>query len=331
MNIQELKIGNDVEDLKLLLNKVDKKEKRNGGEFYILHFSDPSGSVEGRIWDSKGEKWVDKTNVLVDISGKVVEYKNNPQLKISNIKTSKNQHDLSDYIDSVIGNPEWYFKKYIKLVTENCSEDGITMISDFFGVHTYGSAPYDVTDEEKYQKVLQWSAAKEHHHSKYGGLIKHIYSMSKIAKDTVQHYNKIYQEEVFNLGKLLVGIVLHDLGKLKEITKPPGSQYRDRSDLETHITMMIEDLSLWYQRKTVEMGSPPCDESYMKDIKHMILSHHGKAEWGSPAQPSTPEAHMLHRIDMMDSRMASISEGYTQSDEDDFWDKMTSGVVYKGE
>lgn len=322
MQIEDLESGMRINSITLLLNKVVEKKKKSGGNFYILHFSDSTGSIEGRIWDQDSVDVQD--NTLVRVAGDIVEYRNSPQLKVRKIKEKDNQSKISNYIDNSHGDPFVYFEKFLTYVDNYCSTEGKLSISHFFGVDFVTESDcrvYNVVDRVKYENVCGWPAARNNHHACYGGLIQHIYSMASIVVQSAKHYNNLYDEEIFDVGKLVVAVALHDLGKLKEISGPFDKSYTKLGHTTGHISIMLEDFHEF------KMNEPRISDQFYKEIKHMISSHHGKKEWGSPVEPATPEAKLLHRADMMDSRMARLCEDYLESDDDEFWSG--DGRVYK--
>lgn len=142
------------------------------------------------------------------------------------------------------------------------------------------------------------AAARGHHHARPGGLLEHIGSMFECAVFLINHYDYVYANFALDRGVLLAAVVLHDLGKLVEMSGPYASEYTTEGRLIGHIVIGAE---------MVDRFAPPeLSEERKRNLKHCILSHHGKLEWGSPVVPQTPEAILLHQIDMLDSRMDPV-------------------------
>jgi len=160
--------------------------------------------------------------------------------------------------------------------------------------------------EENKDKLLMWGAAKAIHHNFYGGLLYHTLSMVQEAYVT-QKANKRLNNEL-----LICGTILHDIGKLRELTTDEigVSDYTIEGRLIGHIVladeMILEKVFLAKQE-----GHPyPSEKVSM--LRHMILSHHGTTEWGSPVAPAILEAEVLHQIDYMDSRLIQYTDAYNK-------------------
>ena len=153
--------------------------------------------------------------------------------------------------------------------------------------------------EDHKEELLRWAGALKLHHSVYGGLLYHIYRMLKAAEKACEVYPDLDKE------LLLIGVALHDIGKLKELnTNEMGvSEFTPDGNLSGHILCGIEllDHAVW------EMEEKPSEEEY-KLVKHMIASHHGALEYGAIVVPATPEAMVLNYLDLIDSRMYMFEE-----------------------
>lgn len=146
--------------------------------------------------------------------------------------------------------------------------------------------------------LLDAPAARGHHHARPGGLLEHTWSMFQLADELINHYDYLYGNCAIDRGVLIAAVVLHDLGKLVEMSGPYASEYTTEGRLIGHIVIGAE---------MVDRFAPPeLSEERKRNLKHCILSHHGKLEWGSPVVPQTPEAILLHQIDMLDSRMDPV-------------------------
>src|SRR5205807_1896897 len=137
-------------------------------------------------------------------------------------------------------------------------------------------------------------AAKTIHHAFLGGLIEHVLSLCGLAKLTASHYGGI------DLDLLLTGVVLHDIGKIYELNYERGFSYSTEGQLIGHISIAMRMLSEKLR------GHPDFPPLLRNLVEHMILSHHGKLEYGSPKVPLFPEALLLHYLDDMDSKMESM-------------------------
>ncbi len=202
--------------------------------------------------------------------------------------------EIQDFIISAPEKPEKMYQLLVSYL-KNCREDewGIVDLTQ------------EILEENK-DKLLMWGAAKAIHHNFYGGLLYHTLSMVQEAYVT-QKANKRLNNEL-----LICGTILHDIGKLRELTTDEigVSDYTIEGRLIGHIVladeMILEKVFLAKQE-----GHPyPSEKVSM--LRHMILSHHGTTEWGSPVAPAILEAEVLHQIDYMDSRLIQYTDAYNK-------------------
>lgn len=148
----------------------------------------------------------------------------------------------------------------------------------------------------RYQKkFFQSPAAKANHHAFYGGLAYHTVTMLKIAQSLTEIYPSI------NKSLLFSGLILHDLGKVIELTGPTATQYTLEGNLVGHIVIISEEITKACQTLSIDDRA----EDVLL-LKHMVLAHHGKLEYGSPVRPQLKEAEILHQIDMIDATMNMV-------------------------
>lgn len=165
---------------------------------------------------------------------------------------------------------------------------------------TYGSICKELILND-WNKFAIWSAGKGWHHTQLGALLCHTATVTKTALRTGQFYNEVYGDHFINIQLLIAGGLLHDIGKLTELemdVRSGATEYTVEAALQTHLTLGIVKI----ERAAIKLGiDPDCEE--LKLLEHMIVSHHGQLEWGSPIQPNIPEACILHHADAMDSEM----------------------------
>ena len=326
MKIENLEIGDSFAGRFLLTGKEEKKKRSNGEEFLILYLQDDTGKIEGRIWEKEKYENVEleEKNVFA-IKGQTVEYQGSPQIKVKKVKKSPKQN-IENFLPNLKSIPggltpkDGCYKRILKMIDNHCSNDHILeLLGHFLG---FSFEEEEIQDEERVEKLCKYPAAKRNHHSYRGGLIHHIFSMMKVSNEMVNHYNHLYDEEIIDKDKVFAGVILHDLGKIEEYDDPVSPSFSQRGELEAHISIMCEKLHSYKVQSEIE-------DSLYREIKHLILSHHGKLDWGSPVEPKTVEATLLHRIDMMDSRVAKACENYLDSDKDEFSLPNSSKKMYK--
>jgi 3'-5' exoribonuclease len=271
-------VGDDVEKIVAVSKKVVRTF--SGGEFFLFQFTDKSGILKGVMWDPpKGIETINAGDV-VRVSGTIQDYKGSVQLKVYDIEKLKSaEYDPSMFlpassrqVDKIYSDIQEIISaienRYLKLLLENIFNDDSFM-----------------------ERLIKAPAAKGWHHAYIGGLVEHIYDMLMIALKAAEIYTEIDRD------LLTAGVILHDLGKLQELTVTNHIEYSNRGRLLGHITLGVEFLNEYI--RGIE-GFP--DELEMK-LKHMILSHHGKLEHGSPVRPMTVEALLLSYIDNMDAQV----------------------------
>jgi 3'-5' exoribonuclease len=164
---------------------------------------------------------------------------------------------------------------------------------------------------KKYQEnLLLYPAATKNHHEYVSGLAHHIVSMLGIARQIHQLYPEV------NKDLLYAGIILHDLGKLRELSGMVTTSYTIEGKLLGHIPIMVEEIGLMARELQIE------GEEEILILQHLILSHHGKAEWGSPKPPLVREAEILHLIDLMDAKMNMLNRALDKVKPGEFTDRL---------
>jgi 3'-5' exoribonuclease len=164
-------------------------------------------------------------------------------------------------------------------------------------------------------------AAKRMHHAYIGGLLEHTLSMAVLSELVAGHYNGVDRD------LLLAGVILHDVGKIRELEYVNHIDYTDEGRLLSHIVIGLSMLD----EKLTQV--PDFPEAQARLLKHMIVSHHGSREFGSPEPPKTIEAVLLNSIDEMDSRVNSIREYVAQDPSDGSWTpyhRLLERHFYKG-
>ena len=301
--ISELKEKQTIHSHFLVKNKNLLTDKK-GNPYLSLHLSDRSGTLDAKIWDN-----VEEINPIFDsgdivlVKGQVKSFQNRKQVVIRKLERVENEEfDLKDYVPSTEIAPEEIFKKLLKIVDQVQSEPIKQLILS------------TLKDPLIQEKLLKSPAAKSIHHVKQGGLIEHILSVSQIMVFIAQHYPHL------NFDWLVFGAIFHDLGKIWELEwTNQGIRYTDQGRLVGHLVMSAE---LVEKKASQILGFPP--EQIMV-LKHIILSHHGRLEYGSPKVPMCLEAYVVWMVDDLDSKVDSIHR-FIQQDHsaDEQWTSYSS-------
>lgn len=255
------------------------KNSKNNKPYYMITVTDGNISTSFYIWDDKADEIREKyLNHVVYITVKVDEYPKVAQITL-----------CEDF-------PKTDFAKSAPVPSETMYQEITKKLKGMDS--TMAPVAFKIYNDYK-EELLRWAGALKLHHSVYGGLLYHVYRMMKAAESICVVYPDLNKE------LLLIGVFLHDIGKLKELnTNELGiSEFTPEGNLSGHILCGIEmlDRAVW------EMEGKPAEEE-CRQVKHMIASHHGTLEHGAIVVPATPEAMVLNYLDLIDSRMYMYEE-----------------------
>jgi 3'-5' exoribonuclease len=266
-------------DLHLLIKQMTKGTTNAGKPFLTLILQDKSGEMEAKLWDaSDQDEKAFQPETIVKVIGDVHNYRGKNQLKIKQIRPASpgDGHKISDFLQTAPLSIDEMTSKITQYIFEmrNPNIQRITR-------HLL----------KKYQKpFLEYPAATKNHHEFVSGLAYHVVSMLDLSKAIASLYPSL------DTDLLYAGVILHDLGKVMELSGATSTTYTIEGNLLGHISIMVNEIG-----KTAEELGIEGEEVMI--LQHMVLSHHGKAEWGSPKPPMIREAEILHYIDNVDAKM----------------------------
>src|SRR4030088_1535746 len=260
------------------------KPKKSGEPYLALTLGDRSGHLEAKMWDNV-EEVLDafEQDDFLKIKGLVNKYKNRFQLTIHKLRK--------------LGESEIEFDDYLPKTTKNIDELWLTLsnfVASFQNPHLKSLLLAFMADPEIAAAYRNAPAAKTLHHAYIGGLLDHVVSLFRSCDLMCQNYPQV------NRDLLLTGAFLHDIGKIHELTYNRSFSYTTRGQLLGHMIIELEML----QAKLARFPDFPQELKIL--IEHLIISHHGEYEFGSPKLPMFPEALMLHYLDNLDSKMESM-------------------------
>ncbi len=283
--INEIKENDNVDSLFLVKEKSSGITK-TGNAYLKLKLIDRSGEMEGRIWTSV-ETFANsfEKDDFVHVIGKSVSFKEHLQLNITHIQRVEEEEILfSDFFPMAEKDIEEMFRSLSEISDQIRNPHLHQLIKLFW-------------EDESFIKLFKVApASKWLHHNYLGGLLEHTLSMVQLVLKNASHYNGL------NLDLLLTASILHDVGKVDELSYRRSFDYSDEGRLLGHITLGIERV----EDKIRQVPDFPKDLSTL--LKHLLLSHHGQYIWGSPKRPMTLEAVMLHYLDDMDAKMNGIQQ-----------------------
>ncbi|MFA7031998.1 MAG: HD domain-containing protein [Bacilli bacterium] len=261
-----------------LVGNVTKGTNNFGSNYMSIELRDASGSIPAKKWDSKDEdEALFVIGNVVYIEGDVLKYKDALQIKILTSKgVSLDDVDVTKFIKAPPIPLAELWRRFNGYVSSVQNPDCQKILAYFV---------------DKYHKKLQvYPAGVSVHHEYASGLLVHITSMAKIADFLAPLYDDVDRDI------LMTGVLLHDLGKLQELEGPVVYHYTLEGKLLGHISLMVSEI-----RKIAEQEKMTSEVPLL--LEHMVLSHHGEPEFGSPVPPLTKEAILLSLIDNLDSKM----------------------------
>ena len=260
------------------------KPKKTGEPYLALTLGDRTGQIEAKMWDNV-EEFIDifEQDDFLKIKGLINKYKNRFQLTI---------HKLRRMQDAEID-----FADYLPKTSKDIDELWRTL-TDFVGTfenpHLKSLVELFLADPEIAGRYRMAPAAKSLHHAYIGGLLDHVVSLFRSCDLLCRNYPQV------NRDLLLAGAFLHDVGKIHELTYNRSFSYSTRGQLLGHMIIELEML----QTKLEQLPGFPAALKTL--LEHLIISHHGQYEFGSPKLPMFPEALMLHYLDDLDSKMEAM-------------------------
>jgi len=271
------------------------KPKKNGEPYLALTLGDRCGQIEAKMWDNV-EDALDafEQEDFLKVKGLLNKYKNRFQLTIHKLRK--------------LGDAEVDFADYLPKTTKNIDELWHTLegyVSSFQDPNLCALVQLFMDDPEIAAGYRSAPAAKSLHHAYIGGLLDHVVSLFRSCELVCQNYPQI------NRDLLLTGAFLHDIGKIYELTYNRSFSYTSRGQLLGHMIIELEML----QAKIAQISGFPDELKTL--IEHLIISHHGQYEFGSPKLPMFPEALMLHYLDDLDSKMESMRAHFEREAEND--------------
>jgi len=284
--IEDLVEGESFNDL-LIVKSARVRETRAGKPYLVLVLGDKSGEISGPIWENaEAHQKSCVPGVVVNIKGLVQTYNEKLQLKIDTVSIAdEHSYDREAFVASSHRGPEKMQGELKKLINSMRNSYLRELLDRLFFKSDTG------------KRYRQSPAAKGIHHAYMGGLLEHSLSMAHVSLLLAAHYEGIDRD------LLLAGALLHDIGKTVELQSATGViDYTDTGRLKGHLVIGCEMIG----REAKHIKDFPDD--LLTQLQHLVLSHHGRQEFGSPVVPMTAEALLLSFIDDMDAKMNLVEQ-----------------------
>jgi 3'-5' exoribonuclease len=278
--VRELK-PNEMVTVVLLVHSKEVRQKRTGEPYLSLSLSDKSGELDCKMWDNVAEVMdtFDRDD-FVKVKGVMQLYNNRPQFTIHKLRPMEDSEvDFADFFPASARDAEEMWTELRGLAA------GLS------NPHLRGLLAAFLDDPDIATRYKIAPAAKTIHHAFRSGLLEHVLSLCSLANIVGPHYPSVDRD------LLITGVILHDIGKIYELTYERGFGYSTQGQLIGHISIAMRMVS----DKLSALPDFPVELRNL--VEHMILSHHGRLEFGSPKVPVFPEALLLHYLDDMDSKM----------------------------
>ncbi|MDY0407811.1 3'-5' exoribonuclease YhaM [Paracerasibacillus soli] len=282
----------------ILIKEASKGTTSNGSPFLTLILRDRTGEIDAKLWDvTKEDEELFVAEQIVWIQGEVIQFRGKSQLKINSIRPAQvtDQVQIADFIERSPVERE----TLQEMLTEAVHEIENIKLQRIVQAFT---TKYD-------HDLFTYPAAAKNHHNYASGLAHHVVSMLALARQLVMLYPEI------NKDLLYAGVILHDLGKIRELSGVVTTTYTVEGKLLGHIPMMVEEIGHVARELQIEGEE-------VTVLQHLVLSHHGKAEWGSPTPPLVREAELLHLIDLIDAKMNMLNRALENVNPGEFTERL---------
>lgn len=294
--VKDIQERDQVEAAFLVVEKAVVTSK-NGTRYIRLRLRDRTGEIEGRIWeevDQVGERF--QRGDLVMVRAEAVQYQGKLQLNVVDLQPLRGEDlPLEDFLPPPRRDPVGMLEE-LKALAGEVEDPHLRRLVMAF-----------LRDEGFLKDFLRVPASKGLHHARVGGLLEHTLSVATLVKKLRGHYPGM------DWDLLMAGAILHDVGKVREIQLGPVFDYSSEGKLLGHIILGVEMVS----ERIRGMEGFPQERAML--LKHLLVSHHGRRDWGSPEVPKTPEAELLHRLDDLDAKVDGIM-GWIASGEGEWTD-----------
>ena len=280
--------GRSFDGFFLVLSKQQRSTKTNK-PYLNLSLGDKTGQIEARVWDPADPRIAKDFNQgdIVKVRGTATRFDDRNQMKVEQLRLAAlREVDKADLLPATTCDVDQLWSQLEATIEGFANPDLKRLLKAL------------LADPAVAQAYREAPAARQLHHAWLGGLLEHVISLLGLARSVAAHY------PLLDRDLLLTGVILHDIGKIRELTWDVGFDYSVEGVLLGHIQMGVDLVE-----KTIA-GLPDFPERLRALVVHMILSHHGKLEFGSPKLPMIPEALVLNFVDDLDAKMQAMKSEF---------------------
>ncbi len=306
--VKDLNSGDTVLQF-LELRSKEPRKTRSGQDYLDLVLGDATGAIPGKMWPESVRKWGQDFNPgdIVKVEARVEAYRDRPQLVVDKIRRADPSEipDLSALMRVSPFDSESLLEE-VKSTAESLEPPDLAQLV------------VEILDRHA-EAIKTVPAARMIHHAYRGGLIEHIASVTRKMEAILK------LEKNINRGIALAGAILHDIGKIQELS-PTGGGRTTEGRLIGHLILGVNLV----REIAVEKGV--VDRAWLREVEHILLSHHGETQFGSPVKPLTREAILVHFIDNLDAKLKIINEALESVEVDGFtaYNKWLEGRAFAG-
>ncbi len=290
-----------------LVHEKEIRNTRDGKSYLRLELGDRSGTIEARMWELFEPIARDiNRDDFVKVQARVEIYRNRPQLALQQVRRAKPEEiDLVDFLPHTKEDVEKLYAQILEFAASIRNPWLKTLVTGI------------VTDPQIASRYKRAPAAKVMHHAYIGGLIEHVAGLCGMAQRMAAHYPDL------DVDLLLTAAMLHDVGKLDELCYERAIGYTTEGQLLGHIVMELETVT-----RAIE-GIPGFPAPLKIVVQHLLISHHGQYEFGSPKLPMIREAMVFHYMDDLDSKIAAVRAAMASGASDEQWSAYSAALGRK--
>ncbi|HEY4683243.1 MAG TPA: OB-fold nucleic acid binding domain-containing protein [Candidatus Acidoferrales bacterium] len=281
--VTDLAAGKPANSCFLVVAK-DRRLTQKQSPYLALVLADRTGKINARVWDNADQfDPLFQAGDFIEVSGQAEGYQGRLQLKVQNLRrVASSEVEAGDFVRQSEKDPEALFAELVAILSEVRNPHLRRLLASV------------LEEREIAEKLKRAPAAKLMHHAYVGGLIEHIVSLCRLSQRVAEHYPEL------DLDLLLTASLLHDLGKIDELKVEPAIEYSTEGRLLGHIVLELELVN----RKIDAIEGFPA--ALRRVVQHLIVSHHGQREFGSPEVPKFAEAIAFHFLDDLDSKLEAV-------------------------
>jgi 3'-5' exoribonuclease len=286
--INQIEPGQTIDDIYIVKEPILRSTTR--GDLYIAMFlADRTGQLNGRMWQATETTYKSLPKPgFIHIQGRSELYQNNLQIVINNVAVvAPDKVNIDDFLPRTKKDVKRMFEEVKQIVGRLKNPQLKALVGEF------------LADSELMEKFCNAPAAMKLHHDYIGGLLEHTHNMLRVAVAILPLYPDVQPDLT------LAGIFLHDIGKTDELTYDMAFSYTDSGQLIGHISKSL--LMINQKADSLRSHGTQIDPAVLDSLGHIILSHHGSYEFGSPKLPATAEAFMVYYIDDLDAKINQVT------------------------